>query len=127
MLNLYKEVERELDILDSKINNSNLEHIPMIREELILKLNSLRNNLMTDDWQKMIKEVLRNHKIMEILHKDPLAKHSYIRPRGYPGDADLMDYIYDGHYVQFPNDVSDVGKLLFSLNMQYPGSIIKSY
>lgn len=41
-------------------------------------------------------EAFRNHSIAEIAWQDPFAAWSYAQPRGYPGDARLIDFIY-GH------------------------------
>ena len=36
-----------------------------------------------------------------LLHQDPLSARAYARPRGYQGDAELLDMIYTGDYRPF--------------------------
>jgi extracellular factor (EF) 3-hydroxypalmitic acid methyl ester biosynthesis protein len=39
-------------------------------------------------------EVLSSTKLFELAHLDPFTSHGYQKPRGYPGDALLLDWIY---------------------------------
>jgi extracellular factor (EF) 3-hydroxypalmitic acid methyl ester biosynthesis protein len=32
--------------------------------------------------------------VLEVLHTEPVTRHAYTKPRGYPGDAALIDLIY---------------------------------
>jgi extracellular factor (EF) 3-hydroxypalmitic acid methyl ester biosynthesis protein len=56
------------------------------------------------------KESLRAHPLFQLVQLDPYTAHSYRRPRGYPGDADLIEMIYS----RIPPDEPDgVGMDLF--------------
>jgi extracellular factor (EF) 3-hydroxypalmitic acid methyl ester biosynthesis protein len=44
-------------------------------------------------WRDYI-EQCRQHPIKELLHQDPFTFRAYAKPRGYAGDAELLDYIY---------------------------------
>ena len=35
-----------------------------------------------------------NHPIRDLLHQDPFTYRAFAKPRGYAGDAVMMDYIY---------------------------------
>ena len=45
-------------------------------------------------WPEMI-AALRSHRLHRALLADPYLAHSFTRPRGYAGDAGLIDLIYD--------------------------------
>lgn len=46
------------------------------------------------EWTSVIVPFVRQHPIMELLLQDPLTAHSFKKPRGYPGDAELLDLVY---------------------------------
>jgi extracellular factor (EF) 3-hydroxypalmitic acid methyl ester biosynthesis protein len=60
-------------------------------EKLVIRLHESRSD--GEPFQQAI-EALRNHKLFELVRKDPYTNHSMQRPRGYPGDAELIDMIY---------------------------------
>ena len=55
-------------------------------------------------------ESLRNHKLFDLVRKDPYTDHSMQRPRGYPGDAELIDMIYR---VEPKGEPDDFGRSIF--------------
>lgn len=63
-------------------------------ESLVSQLSQLRSRTNTDEWRRFIAEEARVHPIKTLLHTDPFTRHAYSKPRGYPGDAKLLDYIY---------------------------------
>lgn len=63
-------------------------------ESVVSQLSQLRSTMNTDEWRRFIGEEARVHPIKDLLHNDPFTRHAYSKPRGYPGDADLLDYIY---------------------------------
>ncbi|GJD58787.1 class I SAM-dependent methyltransferase [Methylobacterium dankookense] len=45
-------------------------------------------------WPEVALGTVRAHPLAELLWSCPLTAHAYRRPRGYPGDAGLLDLIY---------------------------------
>jgi extracellular factor (EF) 3-hydroxypalmitic acid methyl ester biosynthesis protein len=45
-------------------------------------------------WEKVRME-LRNHPLHTVLIEDPYVARAFHKPRGYAGDAELIDFIYD--------------------------------
>ena len=59
---------------------------------------------------------LHGHDLHSLLLQDPFTAHSASRPRGYPGDAGLIDLIYD---MQSPGGVSDLGREIFDVTIKF--------
>ncbi|HBF32322.1 class I SAM-dependent methyltransferase [Rhizobium sp.] len=66
-----------------------------IHGSLGLNLHGLRAKSSPALWQHLI-PIAQNHKIAEYFLQDPFTRWSYVKPRGYSGDAQLIDFIY-GH------------------------------
>ncbi|MCP5070714.1 MAG: hypothetical protein GY946_29475 [bacterium] len=48
----------------------------------------------TDRWDAFVSEAT-SCGVLDFLHSDPIISHSHRRPRGYPGDAKLLDLLYN--------------------------------
>jgi hypothetical protein len=56
----------------------------------------------------------RNHPICRLLHQDPFTYRAFSKPRGYAGDAVMMDYIYGlGEAVQAASKATPLGRAIF--------------
>jgi extracellular factor (EF) 3-hydroxypalmitic acid methyl ester biosynthesis protein len=85
---------------------------PMNR--LVEDLYARRKNSSEPVWRNWIQSDLRHHQLYRFLLEDPFVRHSAIRPRGYPGDAELLDYIYGSDNVQpIINGASVLGRRLY--------------
>ena len=62
-------------------------------DRLRASFSALRRRLPADEWAAVGKEV-RRHPIHLLLLESPFASRAYAKPRGYAGDAVLMDLIY---------------------------------
>ena len=56
-------------------------------------LEAERKNQDRDTWRQQSR-VIREHEVFSFFLKCPMTKHSFEKPRGYPGDAALLDWIY---------------------------------
>jgi SAM-dependent methyltransferase len=63
-------------------------------EALNRGLNALRQAFAPELWRRFCREVARKHPLRIFLHQCPFTRHGFERPRGYPGDAALIDFIY---------------------------------
>lgn len=61
---------------------------------LIESLGSLKADLGPEAWAEVAVPAARDHALAGLIFDCPLTHHSYTRPRGYPGDAGLLDLIY---------------------------------
>jgi hypothetical protein len=72
--------------------------------------------LTPEEWGQT-RNRLRRHPLYAVLQEDPFSAHSNARPRGYPGDAALIDLIYD---QTPPADTSELGRELFAITTAAP-------
>jgi len=78
----------------------------------------LRNQWSRKEWRRFCLEVARVHPLRELLHQCPMTRHAYERPRGYAGDAALIDYLYA---ERAGGDV-DPGRLIYRFLYHQPSS-----
>jgi len=96
------------DILDELLS-SNVES-GMLR--LISWLYESYATTSSKEWELLVERELFRHPLKNLILQDPLTARSYTKPRGYAGDARLLDMIY------FPGQVdlcrtSTIGKEVF--------------
>lgn len=81
--------------------------------ELLPVLQARRVKSSEPEWSEYVGVCLR-HPLRELLHQDPFTFRAFSKPRGYAGDAVLLDYIYgreEGWPV--PAATTDLGKQIF--------------
>lgn len=66
-------------------------------DELLEGLRHTRASMSADEWKTYATRVSMNHPIRPLLLEDPFTRRAAEKPRGYAGDAVMIDYIY-GHY-----------------------------
>ena len=70
------------------------------------------------DWPNYAHSCL-DHPVCRLLHQDPFTYRAFAKPRGYAGDAVMMDYIYGlGEAIPAARDASPLGRAIF----QYMGT-----
>jgi extracellular factor (EF) 3-hydroxypalmitic acid methyl ester biosynthesis protein len=57
-------------------------------------LHRVRRALPQAAWQKFGRTVIREHPVKELLHRDWFTRRAFEKPRGYAGDAELLDFLY---------------------------------
>ncbi|MBC7928353.1 MAG: methyltransferase domain-containing protein [Bryobacteraceae bacterium] len=84
------------------------------------------NSMPAESWRKFIADTVHAHPLFEFLQTDPFTRHSRLRPRGYPGDAELLDYIYD-HPDSMPsqNAATPLGRAIcrYGINRPAPQAV----
>jgi SAM-dependent methyltransferase len=61
-----------------------------------LLFSGLREYYLTSDgpaWEEVV-AACRHHRVRSLVHQDPVTRRSHDKPRGYAGDAELLDLIY---------------------------------
>src|SRR6185503_14713070 len=63
----------------------------------------------------------RRHPAMELLLQCPFSRHSFTRPRGYAGDALLIDYLYQEETVEpYIREAGTLGRMLCDMWVDTP-------
>ncbi|AZO53444.1 MULTISPECIES: class I SAM-dependent methyltransferase [unclassified Mesorhizobium] len=94
-----------------------------IVRRLLSLLNALRAKVHPDVWQALI-PLAQNHPLQKYFLEDPLTHWSFTKPRGYSGDAQLLDYIYcDPHVAESVANASEIGKALYSHTQNVPSCV----
>lgn len=62
--------------------------------DLLQGLCGMRRAMSQKDWQRFCRETVPAHDLAKLIRQDPFTFHSVKKPRGYAGDASLLDYIY---------------------------------
>lgn len=96
--------EDDLRILDG-IHDELIRGDPLVAlDRLFAELKGLRERKTTDEWLEFAKETAIEHPLCAAIHREPMVSRSFEKPRGYAGDAKLIDYIYR---VRTPDDVDE--------------------
>ncbi|MGZ3461826.1 MAG: class I SAM-dependent methyltransferase family protein, partial [Archangium sp.] len=109
--------ERTDSWLDSIYQRLRDGEVSASMDTLYRGLDILRRKWDREEWHLFCLESTRAHPLRELLHQCPYSRHSSERPRGYAGDADLIDYVY----AERPTDASPLGKAIYHFLYAQPG------
>jgi len=79
---------------------------------LFIECARLRNNLSAEDWRQCVKTI-RESELVSLVHEDPFTHRAFSKPRGYAGDAVMMDYIYGAEENWYPPTSSLLGNRVY--------------
>ena len=112
-----KGFDKALDNFQDDIANGDHLHAINCLNEL---LTEYRQGLCDTLWQETVIDHCRQHPIFQLLKEDPYTSRAYDKPRGYPGDAVMLDFAY---YQQPPADASALGKRIFDVVTASPNAL----
>src|SRR5262245_48366983 len=81
--------------------------------ELLPELQSRRLSWEPQRWESFV-GVAVAHPLRQLLHQDPFTRRAFTKPRGYAGDAELLDFVYgreEGWPV--PEGTTELGQRIF--------------
>ncbi len=109
-----------LNLTEQRIKN---EQDPAeIIHQLIESLHEARHKFSTV-WKDLV-PIVQQHPVASYFHNDPFSRWSFEKPRGYSGDAHLIDFIY-GHPIT-ENEIassSALGKELYEYTRNAPSAV----
>lgn len=97
--------------------------VGQIMLRLLTGLHGIRNRYSPKVWERLI-PLAQNHAIARHFHEDPFTRWSFEKPRGYSGDAGLLDFIYGHPTVQPMLDAaSPMGKAVHAFTSKSPACV----
>lgn len=100
------------DLLKSKNHNRGMD-------KLMFGLLKLRNGFHDTEWEDFYLNSCRRHPLNEIVQQSPFTQRASRKPRGYAGDAVMMDYIY--HPSHAGTDLTEDGRMVYEWEFNTPG------
>ncbi len=103
------QTQTPLDIANEQLQNGG---ISVALDELFEDLRARREE-QSETWHTYASSCL-DHPIRNLLHQDPFTFRAFSKPRGYAGDAVMMDYIYGlGDARQAAAGATPLGRAIF--------------
>jgi extracellular factor (EF) 3-hydroxypalmitic acid methyl ester biosynthesis protein len=112
-IHLFDDVQRRL------LESQNQETIDQALDELVLALRERMMNSPELDWKAFV-AMSRRHPITQLLHQDPFTFRAFSKPRGYAGDAEMMDFIYGCEDRLAPPPAERIGRYVFDYTTRAP-------
>ena len=107
--------------MDIALNHINHGEISIGISHLVECLSRARQRLSRSDWARFAETQVLTHGVRSVVHEDPFTYRAFSKPRGYAGDAVMMDYIY-GYRLAEQEDLSDMGRRLFQQTTRLPAA-----
>ena len=86
-------------------------------------LHDVRDSSDPADWRAFAAAMRREDRLRELLHQDPFTRRAFEKPRGYAGDAVMMDYLYGVHsYHTAAAGASELGREIFRFARTRPAA-----
>lgn len=82
-------------------------------DDLFTGVEQIRHASGLGAWSAFVDQARTDHRLMSLVHQDPFTKRAFDKPRGYAGDAVMMDYAYGIHGAyEATRQASDFGRAL---------------
>jgi len=100
-----------------------MKDLPEMTRWLIGQLHDIRQKAGPDVWQKLV-PIIQAHPSAQIMQQCPFTRWSFEKPRGYSGDAGLIDFIY-GHEAAAAevSKATPAGLHIFEYTINAPGPV----
>ncbi len=94
-----------------------------IVDNLAARLHRIRRRVSAAVWQQLIPRA-QSHRVAEFLLQDPFTKWSFDKPRGYSGDATLLDIYYKHHSIEgMVQSATPLGAAIYDYTSEAPSSV----
>jgi len=100
-----------LDTIQRRLESG--EDVAQTMDSLFDWLFQQRRQLTQHAWEEFVLSA-REHQLLKLVHQDPFTRQSFDKPRGYPGDAELLDYIYGENDT---SGCSELGQKILAWNI----------
>jgi extracellular factor (EF) 3-hydroxypalmitic acid methyl ester biosynthesis protein len=90
-------------------------------DTLVEQLDAARRSLPRDDWRTTVEQTIRQHPITRLMHEEPFTRRAFDKPRGYAGDAPMLDLVYGEG--PSPDRLTPLGRRLHLWAVQQPACL----
>lgn len=107
---------------DAAANLAAMREVDDTLAALFSDLYALRHAMSPAFWNSFVSTVCREHPVMALLHQDPLTHRAYTKPRGYAGDAVMLDFMYAVEDGQIPSEVeasTELGQAIYAFTSRF--------
>jgi extracellular factor (EF) 3-hydroxypalmitic acid methyl ester biosynthesis protein len=95
--------------------------VPEALDAIFNSLQNARSTMTDEEWQRYALYIREDHEIAELVKQDPMTRRALDKPRGYAGDAVMMDYLYGIHSsIEAEQDASPLGRDSFRYIQERP-------
>jgi len=105
------DADRVLRVLDEACLDIRRQGAARALARLIPALDEAYDSAVAASQLEGFKRDCRAHPLWELLQEDPYTNRAFTKPRGYPGDAVTLDYVYSR---RAPDSTSSIGAELFA-------------
>lgn len=109
--------------MDQHLQNFRHGRIAEGMSALIAEMNQRRNELSPAQWKSWVADNVFDHPLCQLLHRDPFTRRSFEKPRGYAGDAVMLDLIYSEQPELATDDPIGLQILEFARNRPAPQAV----
>lgn len=74
-------------------SDGNQQQVDEALDDLFGGLAFLKNQSSPETWKSIV-QTCRSHPLLATIHEDPFTYRAFSKPRGYAGDAEMLDMIY---------------------------------
>jgi extracellular factor (EF) 3-hydroxypalmitic acid methyl ester biosynthesis protein len=107
-----------LGLMDESESLLRAGHIQEGMDRLIFGMKDIKQNYTSNDWEIFSKSICLDRSLTKLIHQCPFTYHSFSKPRGYAGDAELIDYIYT--LKSLPDDLTKLGREILHHRIDTP-------
>lgn len=116
-----REIETELDRCHAAFHSSHADEAQAAFSSMLRQLSGWQRRLPSHAWRLCAIPVIRRHALHAVCCEEPFTRRAFTKPRGIPGDAVMMDYLYR-RMGQSPEvtTLSRQGSLLYNCIVELP-------
>jgi len=105
-------IAAERQLLDGAQDHFVADRVQEGMDLLVDGLRTVRDELAREAWLEFIATECATHGLRALLFQDPFSRRCAERPRGYPGDAVMLDLIY--RTIPLPKGTTRLGARIYS-------------
>ncbi len=115
-----------LAILDRAAATIGSGHVSQVMGTVYDGLQQTRESMSDEDWAEFGRYAREHHQLKNFVYQDPFTRRACEKPRGYAGDAVMMDYLYGIHGAQQAAEhASCIGREIYGFirGSEAPGAV----